>query len=80
MEDASVYFGVECRTCLERVPLVELESGPHVACWTVPTVKPFSVVCPQCHYRHDYKARHVIVYSAPPPSRSFIVHPAFRNA
>lgn len=79
MEDESVYFGVECRHCRKRVPLLELESGAHIACWTIPCVKPFSVACPQCQRRRDYKSRHVIVFSGPPPNRNFVAHPAFRN-
>lgn len=79
MDDASVYFGVVCRRCGERIPLLELESGPHIAGWALPAVKPFHVVCPLCQSRQDYKARQVIVFSGPPPDRSFVVHPAFRK-
>lgn len=79
MEDSSVYFAVECPRCEERIPLVEASADPNVSSWGLPRVKPFKVMCLQCGRTREYKFRHLVLMTGPPPSADFNVHPAFRN-
>jgi hypothetical protein len=63
--DTSVYFGVECRGCENRIALVEVISGPRIYQWFVPRVPPFEVRCESCGTSRTYRLRHVIVFEAP---------------
>jgi hypothetical protein len=74
----SVYFGVDCRRCDHRIPLVEVISGPRVYQWFVPSIPPFEVCCKECGTSHSYRSRHVIVFEAP-TVEDLECHPAFRN-
>jgi hypothetical protein len=79
VEDSSVYFAVECTRCEELIPLVEVASGPNVASWGLPRVRPFEVMCLQCGRTREYKYRHLVLITGPPPPPDFVVHPAFKN-
>jgi hypothetical protein len=74
----SVYFGVDCRRCDHRIPLVEVVSGPRVYQWFVPCISPFEVYCQKCGTSHTYRARHVIVFEAS-TVENLQCHPAFSN-
>ena len=74
----SVYFGVECRRCDNRIPLVEVISGPRIYQWYVPRIPPFEVCCERCGTARTYRYRHVIVFEAPTLD-DFETHPAFVN-
>lgn len=79
MEDTSVYFAVVCPSCEEVTPLVEIRSGPSDSGWGLPRVKPFQVMCLQCGRTREYKFRHLILMTGPPPAPDFVVHPVFKN-
>jgi DNA-directed RNA polymerase subunit RPC12/RpoP len=74
----SVYFGIDCRRCDQRIPLVEVISGPRIYQWFVPRVRPFQVRCERCGSTRIYRFRHVIVFEAP-TIEDLDTHPAFRN-
>jgi hypothetical protein len=74
----SVYFGVDCRRCDNRIPLVEVISGPRIYQWYVPHIPPFEVRCGECGCCRTYRYRHVIVFEAPTLAE-FETHPAFEN-
>ena len=74
----SVYFGIDCRRCDKRIPLVEVISGPRIYQWFVPRVPPFEVRCESCGSSRIYRFRHVIVFEAP-TIEDLDTHPAFRN-
>jgi hypothetical protein len=74
----SVYFGVECRSCDNRIPLVEVISGPRIYQWFVPRLPPFEVRCEKCGISRTYHHRQVIVFEAP-TIEDFEAHPAFKN-
>jgi len=74
----SVYFGVDCRRCDNRIPLVEVISGPRIYQWFVPRVPPFEVQCDKCGCSRTYRDRHVIVFESPTID-NFETHPAFDN-
>ena len=74
----SVYFGIDCRQCDHRIPLVEVISGPRVYQWFVPRLPPFEVRCVKCGACRTYRCRHVIVFEAPTVD-DLETHPAFRN-
>ena len=74
----SVYFGIDCRRCDHRIPLVEVISGPRVYQWFVPPVPAFKVRCENCGHSRAYRHRHVIVFEAP-TIEDLETHPAFRN-
>ena len=74
----SVYFGVDCRRCDHRIPLVEVISGPRVYQWFVPRLPPFEVRCTNCGTSRTYRSRHVIVFAAP-TIEDFETHLAFER-
>lgn len=74
----SVYFGVTCGGCDERIRLVEVISGPRIYQWYVPQIPPFEVRCPHCGTARTYRYRHIEVFSAD-TIEYFQEHPAFRN-
>lgn len=74
----SVYFGIDCRRCDHRIPLVEVISGPRIYQWFVPKIPPFEVRCENCGASRTYRDRHVIVFEAP-TIEDLETHPAFRN-
>ena len=74
----SVYFGIDCRRCDQRIPLVEVISGPRIYQWFVPRAPPFQVRCESCGSTKTYRFRHVIVFEAP-TIEDLDTHPAFRN-
>jgi hypothetical protein len=76
--ESAVYFGVECRQCERRLPLVEVISAPHVTHWTIPKMKPFRARCDGCGAERDYGFLDVIVFPGRPPSPDFDVHPVFK--
>lgn len=75
--DTSVYFGVYCRCCDNRIALVEVISGPRIYQWFVPRIPPFEVRCEKCGASLTYRYRHVIVFEAP-TLEDLDTHPAFR--
>jgi hypothetical protein len=79
MAAESVYFGIECRSCCERIPLVEVISGPHISGWGVPDVKPFRVLCTGCGREFEYKYRHLILFTGPEPGPHFTAHQQFKD-
>jgi hypothetical protein len=74
----SVYFGVECRRCDQRIALVEVISGPRIYQWLVPRVPPFEVDCDNCGTSRRYGYRHLIVFESP-TLENFETHPAFEH-
>lgn len=74
----SVYFGIDCRRCDHRIPLVEVISGPRIHRWFIPCVPPFVVRCERCGESRTYRFRHLIVFEAP-TVEDLQTHPAFRN-
>lgn len=76
--EESVYFGVECRFCGRRLPLVEVISAPHVISWQIPYVKPFRAACEQCGAEGRYAYADLIVFPGPPPQPDFDIHPVFK--
>jgi hypothetical protein len=76
--DASVYFGVCCRRCDNRIALVEVISGPRIYQWFVPRIPPFEVRCENCGISRTYRYRHVVVFEAP-ALENLETHPAFRH-
>ena len=74
----SVYFGIDCRRCDHRIPLVEVISGPRIYQWFVPQIPPFEVRCENCGASRTYRDRHVIVFEAP-TIEDLETHAAFRN-
>lgn len=79
MDDTSVYFGVQCPYCGERLPLVEVISAPHVISWRIPEVKPFRAECTKCALACEYHFEDLFVFPGPPPRADFDVHPVFRR-
>ena len=75
--DTCVYFGIYCRVCDNRIPLVEVISGPKVYQWFVPNIPRFQVHCDQCGVSRIYHSRHVFVFEAQTLT-NFWKHPAFR--
>jgi hypothetical protein len=63
--DTSVYFGVCCRRCDNRIALVEVISGPRIYQWFVPRIPPFEVRCNHCGVTQTYRYRHIIVFEFP---------------
>lgn len=74
----SVYFGIDCRRCDHRIPLVEVISGPRIYQWYVPRIPPFEVCCEKCGTARTCRSLHVIVFEAPTLD-DFETHPAFAN-
>jgi hypothetical protein len=78
MDDTSVYFGVQCPQCAERLPMVEVISAPHVISWHIPLVKPFRAACTKCGIQREYRYEDLFVFPGPPPATDFDMHPVFR--
>ncbi|MFB3815357.1 MAG: hypothetical protein ACE14L_14725 [Terriglobales bacterium] len=76
--ETAVYFGVECRVCGERLPLVEVISAPHVTSWEIPAVKPFRVRCDRCGSQGKYVYEDLFVFPGRPPAPDFDIHPVFK--
>jgi hypothetical protein len=74
----AVYFGVACRSCGRRLPLVEVISAPHVISWDIPYVKPFRAICNGCGAEQQYVYADLFVLPGPPPQSDFDVHPVFK--
>jgi hypothetical protein len=63
--DTSVYFGVECRGCENRIAQVEVISGPRIYQWFVPRVPPFEVRRGELRDISNLSSSARIVFEAP---------------
>lgn len=79
MQQEFVYFGVDCRSCDTRIPLVELISAPHIHTWNLPPIDVFIVTCPACGVRHRYRQRDLVIVLLSVPAGNFVTNEQFER-
>ena len=79
MQSDFIYFGVDCRHCDARIPLVEVISAPHVHAWRLPPIDIFIVTCPKCRTKARYRRRDLEMVLLHSPAEDFVTDQQFER-
>ena len=74
-----IYFGVDCRNCDARIPLVEVISAPHIYSWKLPPIDIFIVTCPTCETKAPYKQLDLVMVLLDSPATNFVTNEQFER-
>jgi len=79
MQQDFIYFGVDCRQCDTRIPLIEVVSAPHIHTWNLPPIDIFMVSCPCCGTNARYRQRNLVIVLRDSPAECFVPHEQFER-
>ena len=74
-----IYFGVDCRSCDVRIPVVEVISAPHIYSWRLPPIDNFLVDCPVCGTSARYRQRELVMVLLHAPAENFVTNAQFER-
>ena len=79
MHQDFIYFGVDCRKCDARIPLIEVVSAPHIHTWNLPPIDIFIVACQHCGATARYRQRNLVIVLLDSPAETFVPHEQFER-